>query len=997
MQTKSYDYESAAVGSLPSDFTNVNLNGEMGNYQVGTAGAVGGAHAFVDVSASGPGGGGFLYTGQAVQANMAIQFDQVVNLDSNQHGAQAGVVFRSDDTGNNFYVCLYDYKYKSGNLYKKVNGSIGGMGGITFTPPSPDPVNGTQMSTHVDDTAAGVTKIWLWPAGTTMPTTPNCQFTDSTNPLPAGRVGVYSMANNTSMGSTLPSVDNLFVGDAGTAFSAAAPASTVTFSPSSAACYLSPLNWDDDGSGNKQANGARPGSTTAWSVPPGAEFRFGWNTPATSGNVAKLNIDVSFLNAASVAANQYPVLAYHVNDGPLLTTQLASGTGGLFAIDLTAAGVSGAGTYQVRGLILRQSLNYSRWAATTGVVPDLAVKIANLTVDAGSTAVAPAVLSKRLIVFGDSITEGVRSLGQAVDFTAADSTLAYCRALAFGLGAELGAIGYGAQGWEKTGSGGVPTFPNAWQLYSAGRNRDFTPAVDFVACIHGANDGLNNVADSSVTADALAWLTAARAKFGSAAKLLLCVPFGGFKRAALAAAFQQYQQATPDASAFLLDGGTSLQAGLTGFVTGGTWASPADGVHPAAATHARAATILTEQVQAALDAAAGSSSSSGSGLPAAQLSTLNAIAAAVAAIQAVTDPVHAGFAAAGVADLAVWTEFGAAEVSNSIPSALNTQLQMLLVNALAGIVLPAVTTGSALDKLLATLTAALAAQTAAAGAQAAAQTASTSAGTAATAATAAQTATAGLSGSLATIQTAAAGAQTAAQAASTQAQTAATQATTAATAASAAQTAATGLAGSLGSIQAAATAASTSAGTAATQATTAATAATGLAGSLGSIQAAATTAATQATTAATAAGSALAAAQTANTNAIAATTAATTAAAQATAAQAAAAAAATAAASSATVLGDLAAQTAAAAPAMGVVAASPAPTTTTFSATGFNPAVLSTLYAGQYVYFTSPALAGGGRKIASMTAFNGKVTITVVATPNPLPAAPVPGETITIE
>ena len=103
-----------------------------------------------------------------------------------------------------------------------------------------------------------------------------------------------------------------------------------------------------------------------------------------------------------------------------------------------------------------------------------------------------------------------------------------------------------------------------------------------------------------MTTDSAAWLASARSKFGPAAKLFLCVPFGGFKRSALTAGFEQYQAATPDASAFLVDGGPTLQAGLTAFVTGGTWAAPGDGIHPDAPGHARIAATLSRTIDAAV-------------------------------------------------------------------------------------------------------------------------------------------------------------------------------------------------------------------------------------------------------------------------------------------------------------------------------------------------------------------------------------------------------------
>ncbi len=377
-----------------------------------------------------------------------------------------------------------------------------------------------------------------------------------------------------------------------------APAS-VALAVSGPGHWCSPLNWDDDGTGNKLASGVRAGSTTIWTANNGAEGRFSWVDPI--GNLATLGIDTSSLAGGSIPAASYPMVKFRINDGAYHVAQVQPGTAGAWALDVSVAGVSGPGTYTLRYVLMASSQAQPRWTPTAGVVPPNSLKVTGLTVAAGSTPVAPAVLGKTLVVFGDSITEGVEAQGtNSGDLVSNDSTAVYARALAASLGAELAAVGFGSQGWERSGGGAVPPFKSAFPFYSAGRPRDFTPVVDYALVLHGTNDGLNNIADNLVTADAQAWLAAARAAFGTATRIFLGIPAGGFKRAALTAAAAAYQATTPDAKAHLVDGGTALQAGLTAFVVGGTWAAPGDGIHPDAPTHARIAATLDRQIALAI-------------------------------------------------------------------------------------------------------------------------------------------------------------------------------------------------------------------------------------------------------------------------------------------------------------------------------------------------------------------------------------------------------------
>ena len=107
-----------------------------------------------------------------------------------------------------------------------------------------------------------------------------------------------------------------------------------------------------------------------------------------------------------------------------------------------------------------------------------------------------------------------------------------------------------------------------------------------------------------MTASALGWLAAQR-KACADSHIFLVVPFGGFKRAALATAFADYQkqQQQVDTRAHFVDLGAAATQGLERFSPGSTEA--ADGIHPLAVRGgqlgamlgARAAVILAQQDQ----------------------------------------------------------------------------------------------------------------------------------------------------------------------------------------------------------------------------------------------------------------------------------------------------------------------------------------------------------------------------------------------------------------
>jgi lysophospholipase L1-like esterase len=234
-------------------------------------------------------------------------------------------------------------------------------------------------------------------------------------------------------------------------------------------------------------------------------------------------------------------------------------------------------------------------------MPSEALRITGLTLDVGGATVAPTLFPKRILFYGDSITEGVHTesaSGNAIKDD--DATHAFPYTCAAALGAEFGVVGIARQGWTIPGEGGsnVPIFVEAWPYYFAGKPRAFTPAPDYVVVVHGTNDALAPAVPSHVQSTVQSWIGAARAAMPSS-RICVVVPFGGFERAPLTQAVQAYKAANPaDSNVFLIDLGVGVQSGLTN-PSGQSSAHSHDGIHPDAVTSEALGTQLAAAIQAA--------------------------------------------------------------------------------------------------------------------------------------------------------------------------------------------------------------------------------------------------------------------------------------------------------------------------------------------------------------------------------------------------------------
>ncbi|MCA1597989.1 MAG: hypothetical protein LC769_03030 [Chloroflexi bacterium] len=301
-----------------------------------------------------------------------------------------------------------------------------------------------------------------------------------------------------------------------------------------------------------------------------------------------------------MATGNYPRLLYSIDNQALVQTLIPVGSGASATLALTGISGSGAHTLQFWAQGFNAQANSDRWNG-----PSNAVRITSITLANSYASVAPsgviALAPKRMLVFGDSITEGL-STGYSAQSTAFgnayDATLTYVVPLAAALDAEYGPVGYLAQGPSTTASSAtfyVPPVTTAYQYYHGTASRLvaglFSPTPDYVVSVHGRN--------TTVQADMQTFITNLVAACPTSTKILIVPTFDGTNAATVIAAYNAYLTANPSVgNVFLLDLTTITPSGYA-FVSGG--ATTQDSPHPNAQQHARLAAMLTRLAQSKID------------------------------------------------------------------------------------------------------------------------------------------------------------------------------------------------------------------------------------------------------------------------------------------------------------------------------------------------------------------------------------------------------------
>ncbi|MDF3140808.1 MULTISPECIES: GDSL-type esterase/lipase family protein [unclassified Streptomyces] len=196
--------------------------------------------------------------------------------------------------------------------------------------------------------------------------------------------------------------------------------------------------------------------------------------------------------------------------------------------------------------------------------------------DGGHLLHQPARSARKLVFYGDSITQGVMALCEVNTSDCADGTAAYPTLVADALRASLTQVGFGRQGVIQTGNGGVPAAADAYGWNHVGSRADSDRRADVIVVNQGTNDA--TYGSDAFRAAYRAYLDQLRAA-APHARILALRPFNGAHADDIAAVVGE------------------LADPRTEFVDTTDWLSPADGdfngtVHPSAQGHRRVADRL---------------------------------------------------------------------------------------------------------------------------------------------------------------------------------------------------------------------------------------------------------------------------------------------------------------------------------------------------------------------------------------------------------------------
>ena len=236
---------------------------------------------------------------------------------------------------------------------------------------------------------------------------------------------------------------------------------TVSIAPNNAGIVYSPYDW-------AVTSGA------AQTIDAGASFR-----TLFSGNSVVLNFNVAN-NSTPLSEIYYRIDGYETQAPWTRATVAAS-------ITPTMPTDTSAFPYHYLEVVVKStSQTINRWNAPSNT----AVVFAGLTLGSGAVVVAPQTLTKKILIYGDSITESVRTVNQtaANDPDQNDVMMGWAFSLGKLLGAEVSVVGFGSSGLTVIGSGNVPVLATSYNLLYAGQARSFTPAPSLIVLNEGTND-----------------------------------------------------------------------------------------------------------------------------------------------------------------------------------------------------------------------------------------------------------------------------------------------------------------------------------------------------------------------------------------------------------------------------------------------------------------------------------------------------------------------------
>ncbi|MBQ7524866.1 MAG: hypothetical protein IJT09_00375 [Abditibacteriota bacterium] len=308
--------------------------------------------------------------------------------------------------------------------------------------------------------------------------------------------------------------------------------------------YFSPYTWKTVDNG---------GETAREAVLPGAYIKVTFKSTATFGLV----VDAT---ATRGVTGEVPVIEYTIDNGPYQSVSLATDKT-VYTIPM-ASGLTS--TSHTAVIYLKSSyVRSNRYKTQKGHLIVKGFQVA----DNGVTA-AQSVKPKRLIGYGDSITEGVviESVGGP------NARCSWLPMVASALNCEYGQVGIYAIGFSK-GADDWPVFQNTWDKYDYTSSRlvngRFDPEPDYILLSMGTNDPEN----SAFLTAYQAWMVSVRAAAPNAV-LVMIVPPSGSHRAQIT----QAVTASSDDNVILIDptATNDMVSPTQGAATGMAY----DGIHP---------------------------------------------------------------------------------------------------------------------------------------------------------------------------------------------------------------------------------------------------------------------------------------------------------------------------------------------------------------------------------------------------------------------------------
>jgi lysophospholipase L1-like esterase len=349
------------------------------------------------------------------------------------------------------------------------------------------------------------------------------------------------------------------------------------------AFFFSPYNTFSDGPGPLQANNVREGSSYVLWNQAGSYLKVSF-----TGTSAVLVLDTS-----SITEGEMPKVKWSLDDGPMVTRQLARGQ-----TALPLASKLKSGQHTLLFSLAAIDINEDRWK-----VPKEAIRIKALQLDAGSRVLPLSgpvtVRHKNAVFFGDSITEGAwllgdsfqQSNGKYLDWVSrSDATLAWPATLAAALHTEYGNCGSGGTSWIRPMHPYRPPLTESWDWFFAGHSRllsgKLTPTPDYVFVNLGTNDGANDT-----SAAVLPWLQAVRKAVAKQTLIFVLIPFGQQNRESLYRAVER----SHDSKVKIVDLGPDWSKGLHHY--GQPSLVSFDGLHPNLDASGLYACLLALKVQ----------------------------------------------------------------------------------------------------------------------------------------------------------------------------------------------------------------------------------------------------------------------------------------------------------------------------------------------------------------------------------------------------------------